>query len=128
MSLAENILAVQLDEAGIEYFQEYMFHPTRKWRFDFAFPGAKLAVEVEGGLLGAPVHCQVCGATVMIRTKTGKSIVVRQSGRHNVGKGYVSDLEKYQQAVLLGWRVVRVGVDDVKKGRAISLIREILSI
>ncbi|MGI0119640.1 hypothetical protein [Zooshikella sp. RANM57] len=28
---------------------EYIFHPSRCWRFDFAWPDRKLAVEVEGG-------------------------------------------------------------------------------
>src|SRR6187551_2874790 len=28
---------------------EHRFHPTRKWRFDYAFPIAMLAVEIEGG-------------------------------------------------------------------------------
>lgn len=30
--------------------REHRFHPTRKWRFDFAWPGIKLAVEVEGSV------------------------------------------------------------------------------
>lgn len=28
--------------------REYRFHPTRKWRFDFAWPDQHLAVEVDG--------------------------------------------------------------------------------
>ena len=126
MSQSEEVLAVQLDDALIHYKREYVFHPTRRWRFDFAIPSNLIAVEVEGGLTGAPLHCQACGATVMIRTKAGKSIVVRQSGRHNVGAGYQSDLEKYQEAVLLGWRVVRVSTADVKSGRAIDLVKRLL--
>jgi len=59
----------------------YHFHPSRKWEFDFAWPDQKLAVEIEGG--------------IWIR------------GRHNRGAGYEQDCEKYNQAVLLGWRVLR---------------------
>lgn len=29
--------------------REYVFHPTRKWRFDFAWPAIKFAIEVQGG-------------------------------------------------------------------------------
>lgn len=28
---------------------EYRFHTDRKWRFDYAWPGAKVAVEIDGG-------------------------------------------------------------------------------
>lgn len=28
--------------------REFQFHPTRKWRFDFAWPDVRLAVEVDG--------------------------------------------------------------------------------
>lgn len=62
--------------------QEYQFHPTRKWRFDYAFPPYKVAVEIEGG--------------VWIR------------GRHTRGKGYTEDIKKYNAAVVLGWRVIRM--------------------
>ena len=60
---------------------EYKFHPTRKWKFDFANPELKIAVEQEGG--------------VWIR------------GRHNRGTGFLNDIEKYNTAVLLGWKVLR---------------------
>jgi very-short-patch-repair endonuclease len=61
--------------------REYRFDPERRWRFDFAWPSLKIAVEIEGG--------------VWIR------------GRHVRPVGYLGDLEKYNRAVVLGWRVLR---------------------
>jgi very-short-patch-repair endonuclease len=61
--------------------EEYRFHPTRRWRFDIAVPELKIAVEIEGGTW--------------------------IQGRHTRGKGYQEDMEKYNQAQLLGWRVFR---------------------
>lgn len=29
---------------------EFQFHPVRKWKFDFAFPDQRIAVEVQGGI------------------------------------------------------------------------------
>lgn len=60
---------------------EYRFHPTRRWRFDFAWPDDKVAVEIEGG--------------------------VWTRGRHTRPTGYMGDLEKYNEAVKLGWKVLR---------------------
>ena len=33
------------------------------------------------------------------------------NGRHNRGKGFAEDCEKYNQAALLGWRVFRLTID-----------------
>jgi len=60
---------------------EYRFAPPRLWRFDYAWPGPGVALEVEGGAL------------------------VR--GRHVSGLGYFADMQKYNFAVLLGWSVLR---------------------
>ena len=67
--------------------REYRFAPPRRWRFDYAFPQHKVAVEVEGG--------------VWIR------------GRHTRGAGFVKDLEKYSEAAILGWAVIRVVPDSL---------------
>jgi len=46
----EATLAMHIRVNGLpEPEREYRFHPRRKWRFDAAWPDAKLAVEVEGG-------------------------------------------------------------------------------
>lgn len=61
---------------------EFKFHPDRKWRFDYAWPDHKIAVEVEGGIwIG---------------------------GRHTSGSGFAKDMEKYNAATCLGWRLLRV--------------------
>lgn len=65
--------------------REYTFAPPRRWRFDFAWPEARVAVEVEGGTW--------------------------DRGRHTRGAGYAGDCAKYNAAVLGGWRVLRFTSD-----------------
>lgn len=47
----EDMLAAQLDEAGIAFEREYRFVLDRRFRFDFRI-GLDLAVEIEGGVHG----------------------------------------------------------------------------
>ena len=77
---------------------EYIFHPTRRWRFDFAFPNAKVAIEIEGGTWAA--------------------------GRHSRGAGMEADMEKYNAATLMGWRVLRYTTAMVLRGDAINDVLE----
>lgn len=48
-------------------------------------------------------------------------------GRHVRGVGFVRDMEKYNTAVLLGWRLIRVTPKDVRDGKCISMLRQLLS-
>jgi len=80
--------------------REFRFHPTRQWRFDFAWPASLFAVEVEG-----------------LVPRFGRDGEERQ-GRHQTIQGAQGDLEKYAEAVLLGWRILRVSQKDVESGRA----------
>lgn len=76
----------------------------RDWRFDFAWPAERLAVEVEGGVGHA-----------VVRSATGKQI----TGHHVHAQGYEDDCEKYAIALLFGWRVLRVTPKQIKSGRAL---------
>lgn len=80
--------------------REFRFHPTRQWRFDFAWPASLFAVEVEGLV---PRH-----------DRDGEE----RHGRHQTIGGMQADLVKYAEATVLGWRLLRVSQADVKSGRA----------
>ena len=102
VSNLELLMIEQLREKKITgYMMEYRFHPTRRWRFDFAFERIKFAVEVEGG------------------TWSG--------GRHTTGSGFEKDCEKYAEALVLGWRVLRVTSTMVKKRTAINYIDRMIN-
>lgn len=97
----EQALATQLRMVGApDPLRQYRFHPTRRWRFDLAWPDRNMAVEVDGG------------------TWTG--------GGHVRGKHYESDCEKGNEAILLGWRVMHVTTDMVSDGRAVAFIERFL--
>lgn len=104
----------QLKAVGLpEPIAELNFHPERKWRFDLAWPKEKIAFEIEGGIFrrkGA-VKCRYCGHT--------------PTGRHATGKGMLSDMEKYNAATLLGWRLLRVTPQMISNGEAIALLERI---
>lgn len=75
---------------------EFRFHPTRKWRADFAIPSAKLLIEIDGGAWSG--------------------------GRHTRGAGFIADQSKLNAAACLGYRVLRyVPADCTAKNIAIIL-------
>lgn len=97
-SALEAEFAMQLRAAKLAagVVREHRFHPVRRWRFDFAWPDHKVAVEIEGG------------------TWTG--------GRHTRGGGFEADAEKYLEALMLGWRVIRAPGSMVKSGVALNAV------
>lgn len=101
MSLLEDKLAYQLKLVGLpEPLREFRFHPIRRWRADFCWPDNMLIVEVEGA------------------TWT--------NGRHNRGSGFDADCEKYAEAVIIGYRVLRITSTHLKTGQAIQWIEKLL--
>lgn len=111
MSL-EGEMDLQLRAAGLPRpKREFRFHPARRWRADFAWPAAKLLLEVEGGTGFGQVW-----------SPRGRSVV----GHHAHPKGYESDCEKYNAATLRGWRVLRVTAAMVHDGRALATVEEAL--
>jgi hypothetical protein len=87
--------------AGVEIETEFWFHPTRKWRFDFAFAPFKVAVEIDGRARGN----------------------AEQPGRHQRVDGIRNDLEKSRAAVLRGWHVLHYPATD--KADALAWAREV---
>jgi len=96
----EERLAMQLRIAKIPFEREHQFSPPRKWKFDFALPG-KVAIEIEGG--------------------------VHTGGRHTRADGFIGDMEKYNAATKLGWKVLRYTPDQIKKGMPILEITAFLA-
>ena len=47
-SPSEVEFAAQLRDALIDFEREWCFDESRRWRFDFAWPAAKVAVEIDG--------------------------------------------------------------------------------
>lgn len=100
-SEGEVTLARDLRALKINFEQEYKFHPERNWRADFLVTGTKILIEVEGGIWSG--------------------------GRHTRGKGFIADMEKYNAAAILGFKVLRFDTQQVKSGLAIKQIENLVN-
>lgn len=78
--------------------REYKFLKDRRFRFDFAWPFFQVAVEIQGS--------------------------VWTGGRHVQGYGYTSDCEKYNLAMIDGWRVLKVTTNQVNQGKAMEWLQQ----
>ncbi|MGN0206795.1 MAG: hypothetical protein ACI4BC_06090 [Muribaculaceae bacterium] len=85
----------------VECVKEHKFHPTRKWRFDYAIPEHKIAIEVEGG--------------------------VWTGGRHTSPMGFLNDMEKYNTATIMGWRVLRTIPGELCNNSTLQMVRDIMA-
>jgi very-short-patch-repair endonuclease len=98
--LLATLLVEQCRLAGLKTPEtEYRFCPPRRWRFDFAWPAVRIALEIEGGIW------------------TG--------GRHVRGLGYTRDLEKYNAAHRLNWRVFRFTPRQIEDGSALAFLQTV---
>ncbi|GGI85642.1 hypothetical protein GCM10007978_24130 [Shewanella hanedai] len=78
------------------YEKEVRFHPVRQWRFDYAWPDLKIALEIHGGVF--------------------------TDGRHNRGKGFTEDRVKMNSAQLLGWTVIEATTAQVNNGQMLQWV------
>ena len=101
-SALEEMLFLQIRALKLpEPIREHRFHPTRRWRFDAAWPEFMLAVEVEGGQW-------------------------LKKSRHTTGSGFTADLEKYHHGMELGWNIYRCSAELINDGRAVALIQKLI--
>lgn len=99
----EERFALQLRLHKIEHIREFQFAlPKRKWRADFFISGfdCLILVEIEGGAWS--------------------------NGRHTRGKGFTNDVEKYNEATCLGYKVLRGTPEHVKSGKLLAWLRRVL--
>jgi hypothetical protein len=84
------------------FVAEHRFHPTRRWRFDYAWPALRVALEIDGGSGGY--------------------------GRHSRPGGMRADHEKLNTAAAMGWRVLRVLAGEEIRLATVILLREALTL
>jgi len=72
--------------------RQFYFHPTRKWRSDFAWPALKIIVEVQGGIF-----------------------MPAGSGGHNRGAYMEKTYEKHNEATKLGWKCFMFGPSQCRR-------------
>lgn len=81
---------------------EVRFHSTRGWRFDYAWPKYRVALEVEGGVF------------------TG--------GRHTSAVGFIKDAEKYNYAACMGWAIIRCMPRTLCTGETMAFIKQAIKV
>lgn len=79
---------------------EFRFDAKRRWRFDYAWEDEKVALEIVGG--------------VWIR------------GHHSRGKDQIADMEKFNEAQILGWLVLQATPQQVNSGEAFAVVKRAL--
>lgn len=101
--MSTQVIFIQLcQQAGLGSPQtEYRFCPDRKFLFDYAFPDKMVAVEQEGGIYTKQAHGSITGI--------------------------LRDIEKYNLAASLGWRVLRIEPSKLFKTETIELIKKTLT-
>ncbi len=93
--------AICVAEGLGEPVEEFRFCPHRKWRADYAWPEKKVLLEIEGG--------------------------VWLSGRHNRAGGFLKDIEKYNEAACLGYRIIRCTPKEMETGSIIATLKRAMT-
>jgi very-short-patch-repair endonuclease len=103
---ANLVLETHMREAGFGFLPEHKFYEGRDWRADYLIntrydqllERGDVLVEIEGG--------------------------VWKQGRHTRGSGYVNDLQKYNMASALGFKLFRFTTEEVLNGTAKAFLEK----
>lgn len=90
-------IELALKAIGLPFEREYLFAPDRKFRADYCLPDHRILIEYEGLIYNNNR-----------RGSSGKS-------RHTTIKGFTGDIEKYNIATLLGFRMLRYTAKTYKQ-------------
>jgi very-short-patch-repair endonuclease len=108
---AWNMLAKDMPKPVVEC----EFFEGRGWRFDFCWPEAKLAVEMDGGLRNNTFF-----------SKKHNAFITTKGGRHNRPEGYIEDCNKMNAATESGWAVLRYTSDHMKHS-PVQVIEQVMN-
>jgi very-short-patch-repair endonuclease len=92
--------ALVRSDLKLEIVTEHRFHPTRRWRFDYAILDHKIAIEKDGG------------------------VWLKGGGAHSRPQNILRDMEKLTQAALLGWTVIRRTPDQLSSRETLDMIQQ----
>lgn len=99
MTMIGALVDAQCREAGWPLPErEYPVCSSRKFRWDFAFPSQRLALEIDGG--------------------------VWVKGGHSTGTGILRDMEKLNTGTVNGWRLLRLTPQQVKAGELTGWLKQ----
>ena len=76
--------------------REHVFCAHRGWAFDYAWPTLMIALELEGGTF--------------------------MQGRHSTGAGMRADMDKYNEASIRGWCVLRCETQKARSAKLLGLL------
>ena len=92
-ALKHILMRLRSDGVDLGYWEaEYQFHPTRKWRLDFAWPELWLGIEIQGSTWAR--------------------------GKHSRGRGHANDCQKISEATAMGWSIMTVTTEQILKQEA----------
>jgi len=94
-----------LSELAVCFAREFRFHDMRRWRFDYLLTDMLAGIGLRAWRKASKIAVEIEGA-------------IWNQCRHTRGKGYQADLDKYNAATMMGYRVLRFSTEDVMLGRA----------
>ncbi|WP_262246999.1 endonuclease domain-containing protein [Parapedobacter soli] len=92
--------ALVRSDIKVDIVTEYRFHPVRRFRFDYAIPEYKIAVEKDGG------------------------VWMKGGGAHSRPSNILRDMEKLTLAAVDGWIVIRRTPQELCTSETLNLIRK----
>ncbi len=98
--------------------EEWMFHPRRKWRYDWAYLGVNgrtVAIDLDGAIHGRR------------NMQTGEWEPNARGG-HTSGTGYENNCEKDNEAACAGILVIRLTAAMLKSGVGYSYVERALGV
>ena len=103
-SAADMFMRLVKIEIGLDVWPEFFFSTERLYRFDYAIPEYKIAIEQEGG------------------------IWAKGNSGHSSGTGIQRDMDKNNLAIAQGWVIIRRTPADICTSGTMELIKKLVGI